>query len=66
MELQVAVPEEELDLHDRITLLKRQLTENYTSYYYLLIKRKLTLNWKEAEYNMLVQEIEHLNNHKID
>jgi sulfur carrier protein ThiS len=64
MELQVAVPEEELDLHDRITLLKRQLSERYTSYYYLLIQRKQTLNWKVIEYNMLVQEMEHLNNHK--
>jgi hypothetical protein len=65
-EIQEAVPEAEQDMHDRITLLKRQLTENYTSYYYLLIQRKLTLNWKEVEYNLLEQEIERLNNQTVD
>lgn len=65
-EIQEAVPESDRDLQDRITLLKRQLIEGYTNFYYLLIQRKLTLSWKEVEYNMLVQEIERINNQTVD
>lgn len=61
MELQAAVPKAELNLHDQITLLKRRLTENYTSLYYSILERKLALNWKEAEYDTLAKEIERLN-----
>jgi hypothetical protein len=65
-EIEESVPEAEQDMHDRITSLKRQLTENYTSYYYLLMQRRLTLSWKVVEYNMIVQEIERLSNQTVD
>ena len=61
MELQAAVPEEELNLHDQITLLKRKLTESYTSLYYSILDRKHALKWKEAEYDTLIKEIEMIN-----
>ena len=60
-EIQEAVPESDRDLQDRITLLKRQLIEGYTSFYYSILERKLALNWKEAEYNTLAKEIEMIN-----
>lgn len=64
MELQAAVPEAELNLHDQINLLKRRLSESYTSLYYSILERKHALNWKEAEYDTLVKEIEMLNIHR--
>jgi hypothetical protein len=64
MEIQDAVPKEELDLHDRISLLKRQLMERYTKYYYSILERKLALNWKKIEYDTLLKDIEIINNQK--
>ena len=65
-ELQDAVPEAELDLHDRITLLKRQLTDSYTSLYYSILERKLALNWKEVEYDTLEKELEIINIQRVE
>jgi hypothetical protein len=64
-EIEESVPEAEQDLQDRITLLKRQFTETYTSLYYSILERKLALNWKEAEYNTLAKEIEIINIHRV-
>jgi hypothetical protein len=65
-EIQAAVPETDRDLQDRITLLKRQLIETYTSFYYSILDRKLALNWKEAEYNTLAMELEMINIQEIE
>jgi hypothetical protein len=65
-EIQDAVPNAELDLHDRIILLKRQLTQSYTSLYYSILNRKLALKWKEVEYNTLKKEFEMINTQIVE